>query len=78
MSHSIVRKLKAENGKILVSSRANNVWPIYYSDYEMQDTPENREEVRQLIIGRIWQPINKNTKFIRSLNITEYFDGIPF
>jgi len=78
MSHEIVKKLKSENGKITVSSRSSNTWPVYYSERQMEDTAENRERIRQLIIERVWQPTNKRTKFIRSLNITHYFDGTPF
>ena len=78
MSHSIVSKLKPENGKIIVKSRANNVYPICYVEQSFDDTKEMRDTIRQLIIDRLWQPVRKDTRFIRSLCITHYFDGTPF
>ena len=78
MSYQIVKKLREENGEIVCSMCSNNVWPRDYYEWRQPNTEEWRREVRQFIIDRVWQPVNKNTNFIRSLNITHYYDGDKF
>lgn len=78
MSYQIAKTLKAENGKIVIDSCSNNVYPRYYYRSEFEDNPGNRAKIRQWIIDRVLQPANKRTKFIRSLKIEKYFDGTPF
>ena len=78
MSYQIVKKLREENGEIVCSMCSNNVWPRDYYEWRQPNTEKWRREVRQFIIDRVWQPVNKNTKFIRSLNITHYYDGNKF
>lgn len=78
MSHQIARKLKSENGVIIIESCSNNVRPRYYYTSRMEDNENNRAKVRQWIIDRVLQPVNKRTNFIKSLKIENYFDGTPF
>ena len=78
MSYQIVKSLKAENGKITIVSALNNVHPRFYSTNEFEDTEENRNKIREWIVDRVLQPVNKRTKFIQSLKIEKYFDGTPF
>lgn len=78
MSYQIVKKLREENGEIVCSMCSNNVRPRYYYEWREPNTEEWRDKVRQFIIDRVWQPVNKNTKFIRSLNIANYWDGNKF
>ena len=76
MSYQIIKNLRTENGEIKCQMASNNVRPRYYYEWARVDNEDTREMVRRFIRDFEWQPQRANA-FIRSLNISEYFDGTP-
>lgn len=66
MSWQIIKNLRKEGDDLVCEMRSNNVYPCSYYEWRKTDTPEMRENIRQWIKDRVWQPIHL-TKFIQQL-----------
>lgn len=78
MSYQIVKRLREENGDVVCEMCSNNVRPRSYYEWRKPKTEKTLAMVKAFLIDRVWQPTNKNTKFIKSLGITHFFDGTKF
>lgn len=69
MSYQIVKNLRADGGQVRCMMCSNNVRPHTYYEWCQPDTPETRQMVRRFLLGNVWQPTPRNTRFIASLGL---------
>lgn len=76
MSYEILKNVRITKETISFDYASNNVFPQRFRHHEEENNQENWEQMREYLVGRVWQPLN-GKRLYKAFGITHFYDGTP-